>query len=108
MVTEEQEPGDETEGRTADPQRADPRPFTTQTTASLIPASWGAACAGAYVVRGHPGTSVTGDPLPETRKSGAPRARRALHHRPTALPCWETEPASDLVQGAEREAEGQR
>jgi hypothetical protein len=103
-----EEPGYEMEGLTADLQRVDPRPFNTQTTESMIPTMWSATCAGAYVMWGHLGTYVTGDPLPDLRKSETPRALRALHDCLTALPFWEMAPANELVAGAEREIEGER
>jgi hypothetical protein len=101
-----EEPGYEMKGHTSDLQRIDPRPFNTQTTDTLIPTFWTAACAGGYCMWGHMGTYLTGDPLAATRDSETPSALRVLHDCLAGLPYWEMEPHNDLVSGPEEEIGG--
>ena len=101
-----EEPGYEMKGWAPDVKRVDPRPFNTQTTDTLIPTFWTAACGGGYCMWGHGGTYVFDDPLPPAMDSETPRMLRALHDGMTSLPYWEMEPRNDLVSAAEEEIDG--
>lgn len=92
-----EEPGYEMQGRSADLQKVDPRPFNTQTTERLIPTFWTATCGGGYCMWGHMGTYITGDPLPATRDSQTTHMLRVLHDCMSSLPYWQMEPANQLV-----------
>lgn len=94
-----EEPGYEMEGMQAIPGRMDVnyRPWNSQSSHTLVPTFWSAACASGYVMWGNYATYWLDDPLPGIQRSETPARLKILHDTITSLPYWEMEPSNELV-----------
>jgi hypothetical protein len=98
-----EEPGYEMEGMQAIPRRMDVnyRPWNSQSSHTLVPTFWSAACASGYVMWGNYATYWLDNPLRGITRSETPLRLKILHDTITSLPYWEMEPSNEVVSAGE-------